>query len=40
MEESEISLDEIGKWSEVKLEIIKKYAEAYTKILSTQRINF
>src|SRR5271156_6857792 len=26
--------DEIGPWSEIKLEIIEKYAAAYTKILS------
>ncbi len=26
--------DEIGEWSEIKLEIIKKYAGAYTTILS------
>jgi hypothetical protein len=28
--------DEIGEWSEIKLEIIKKYAGAYTTILSNQ----
>jgi three-Cys-motif partner protein len=28
--------DEIGPWSEIKLEIIEKYAAAYTKILSGQ----
>jgi three-Cys-motif partner protein len=28
--------DEIGEWSEIKLEIIKKYATAYTSILSKQ----
>ena len=26
--------DEIGEWSEIKLEIIKEYAGAYTNILS------
>ena len=26
--------DEIGEWSEIKLEIIKEYAGAYTSILS------
>ena len=30
----EIKYDEIGPWSEVKLDIIKKYAAAYSKILS------
>ena len=29
--------DQIGNWSEVKLEIIKKYAAAYSTILSKQR---
>ena len=29
-----MKLDEIGIWSEIKLEIIKEYASAYTKILS------
>lgn len=28
--------DEVGYWSELKLEIIKKYARAYSKILSTR----
>lgn len=28
--------DEIGYWSEIKLDIVKKYASAYTKILSSQ----
>ena len=28
--------DEIGEWSEIKLEIIKKYAGAYTTILGKQ----
>ena len=28
--------DEIGVWSEVKLEIIKKYAAAYTTVIETQ----
>jgi three-Cys-motif partner protein len=30
-------LDDIGPWSEVKLEILKKYAEAYTTILTKQK---
>lgn len=33
----ELKFDEIGYWSEVKLEIIKKYAETYTTILSKQK---
>jgi three-Cys-motif partner protein len=32
----ELHLDEIGDWSELKLEILKKYAAAYSKILSVQ----
>jgi three-Cys-motif partner protein len=32
----ELRFDEIGIWSEVKLEILKKYADAYSKILSAQ----
>jgi three-Cys-motif partner protein len=30
-------LDEIGPWSEIKLEIIKKYASAYSTILNKQK---
>ena len=30
--------DEIGPWSEIKLEIIEKYAAAYTKILSNATV--
>ena len=33
---NEIEFDEIGNWSEIKLEIIKKYAAAYSTILSNQ----
>jgi hypothetical protein len=29
-----MKLDQIGFWSEIKLEIIKKYAGAYTSIMS------
>lgn len=32
-----MKLDEIGFWSEIKLEIIKKYAKAYSIILSNQK---
>jgi hypothetical protein len=31
-----MKLDQIGIWSEIKLEIIKKYAVAYTSIMSRQ----
>lgn len=30
------SLDEIGRWSELKLDIIRKYAQAYSRILARQ----
>jgi three-Cys-motif partner protein len=33
-------LDEIGAWSEIKLEIIQKYARAYTTILSKKGLHF
>jgi three-Cys-motif partner protein len=32
----DIEVDEIGIWSEVKLEIIRKYAQSYSEILSKQ----
>jgi hypothetical protein len=32
----EMKLNQIGFWSEIKLEIIKKYAAAYTSIMSKQ----
>jgi three-Cys-motif partner protein len=32
-----IRFDEIGAWSEVKLEILRKYASAYSRILASQR---
>lgn len=32
-----LRLDEIGYWSELKLEIVKKYASAYSTILAKQR---
>ena len=31
-------IDEVGYWSELKLEIIKKYAGAYSQILSAQKL--
>ena len=33
---SDVKLDEIGYWSEVKLDIIRKYASAYSAIISNQ----
>lgn len=32
-----MKIDEVGYWSELKLEIIKKYAGAYSQILSAQK---
>ena len=32
-----MKIDEVGYWSELKLEIIKKYAGAYSKILAAQK---
>jgi hypothetical protein len=32
-----VSIDEVGLWTEIKLEIIQKYAAAYSTILSNQR---
>jgi three-Cys-motif partner protein len=37
MPSKETPFDQIGYWSEVKLDIIKKYAAAYSKILSAQK---
>ena len=34
---NDLRFDEIGYWSEIKLEIIKKYAQAYSAILSRQK---
>ena len=34
---SKARIDEIGQWSEVKLEIVRKYATAYSQILSKQQ---
>lgn len=34
MSKKALRLDEIGYWSEVKLDIIKKYASAYSTILA------
>lgn len=37
MTKPKLPYDEIGYWSEIKLEIIKDYAQAYSQILSSQR---
>jgi three-Cys-motif partner protein len=34
----EVKYDEIGPWSEIKIEIIRKYAAAYTQILSSNKL--
>ena len=39
MSKKALRLDEIGYWSEVKLDIIKKYAKAYSTIMAKQRFN-
>lgn len=33
---SRLKFDEIGRWSEIKLDIIKRYAEEFSKILTAQ----
>jgi three-Cys-motif partner protein len=30
-------IDEIGRWTEIKLDILKRYATEYSKILSNQK---
>ena len=35
---AEIQLDEVGAWTEIKLEIVRKYASAYSKILSSRKL--
>ena len=40
MTKHKTKFDEIGPWSEVKLEIIRKYAAAYTAILSKKKFKF
>lgn len=37
MSKSELRFDSIGYWSEVKLDIVKEYAAAYSTILSARR---
>src|SRR4030042_4992599 len=36
MEQETMKLDEIGEWSEIKLEIIRKYAHSFTNIMKNQ----
>jgi len=36
MSEDFIRIDEVGYWSEVKLDILKSYAKEYSKIISAQ----
>lgn len=36
MAKSKLQFDEIGYWSEMKLEIVRKYADAYSRILTKQ----
>jgi three-Cys-motif partner protein len=38
MSKKALRLDEIGYWSELKLEIVKKYASAYSTILAKQSV--
>jgi len=39
VEMGDVKLDEIGYWSEIKLDIIKKYAKAYSTIMNKQSFN-
>jgi len=34
-----LKYDEVGEWSELKLEILKKYAKAYSEILSKKKLH-
>lgn len=38
MADKPVRLDEIGYWSEVKLDIVKKYAKAYSTIMARQKL--
>ncbi len=40
MAKSKKKLDEIGPWSEIKLEIIRKYAKAYATILNNKHFKY
>jgi hypothetical protein len=35
-----LCFDEIGYWSEIKLDIVRKYAHAYSQILSKKRFDY
>ena len=37
MVDKSLRFDEIGYWSEVKLDIVKKYAKAYSTIMAKQQ---
>ncbi len=37
MADKPLQFDEIGYWSEVKLDIVKKYAKAYSTIVAKQQ---
>ncbi|MDP8237661.1 MAG: three-Cys-motif partner protein TcmP [Candidatus Hatepunaea meridiana] len=39
MSYDELNLDKIGYWSEIKLDIVKKYAKAYSEILTKQPLS-
>ena len=39
MPEKPVRLDEVGDWSELKLEVLRKYASAYTRILRNNRLH-
>ena len=32
-----LKFDKVGNWSEIKLEIVEAYAQAYSKIISAQK---
>ncbi len=38
--EKELKFDQIGYWSEIKHDILKEYASAYTKILTAEKQSF
>ena len=35
-----LKFDEIGSWSEIKIEIVRKYAEAYSTVLAKHRLRY
>ncbi|MFC1657259.1 three-Cys-motif partner protein TcmP [Candidatus Moduliflexota bacterium] len=36
----DLRFDEVGYWTEIKLDIVRKYAQAYSTILSKQRLSY